>query len=102
MHGYDIHALGDKDKQAQLALALHRCAKLRWADIHQAGRKGAGTEWIPRDEIRAPVPPKFSDQERFMAFRYMGNLPMLGVRVNEVFHLLWIERQFGEVYDHGS
>jgi len=35
-----------------------------------------------------------------MAFRYMGKLPMLGVRVREVFHLLWVERQFGDVYDH--
>lgn len=100
MNGYDIQSLGDKDKQAQLALALHRCAQLRWADIHQAGRHGAGTEWIPKGQILAPVPPKFSDQEKFMAFRYAGNLPMLGVRANEVFHLLWIERQFGEVYSH--
>jgi hypothetical protein len=98
--GYDIEALSDKDKQAQLALTLHRCAQMRWIDIHQAGRKGAGTEWIPKAQIRAPVPPKFSDQERFMAFRYMGKLPMLGVRVREVFHLLWVERQFGDVYDH--
>ena len=100
MSGYDIEALSDKDKQAQLALTLHRCAQMRWIDIHQAGRKGAGTEWIPKAQIRAPVPPKFSDQERFMAFRYMGKLPMLGVRVREVFHLLWVERQFGDVYDH--
>jgi hypothetical protein len=99
--GYDIQALADKEKQAQLALTLHRCAQLRWIDLHQAGRHGAGTEWIPKDQIFAPVPLKFADQERFMAFRYHGKLPMLGARVNEVFHLLWVERDFGDVYSHG-
>jgi hypothetical protein len=100
--GYDVQALNDKDSQAQLALTLHKCAQMRWQDIGQASRKGAGTELIPKGQIRAPIPPKFSDQERFMAFRYKGKLPMLGVRINEVFHVLWVERQFGDVYDHGG
>ena len=100
--GYDVKALEDKDSQAQLALTLHKCAQMRWIDIHQAGRQGAGTESIPADQIKAPIPPKFSDQEKFMAFRYKGKLPMLGVRINDVFHVLWIERQFGDVYDHGD
>jgi hypothetical protein len=99
---YDVRALDDKDKQAQLALTIHQCAQMRWIDIHQAGRHGAGTESIPADQIRAPIPPKFADQEKFTAFRYHGKLPMVGVRINDVFHLLWIERQFGEVYDQGA
>ncbi len=102
MNGYDVQSLGDKDKQAQLALTLHRCAQMRWSEIHQAGRHGAGTEWIPKGQILAPVPQRFQDQDRFMAFRYYGKLPMLGVRVNEVFHVLWVEGDFGDVYDHGD
>lgn len=99
---YDVKALEDKEKQAQLALTMHKCAQMRWIDIHQARRHGAGTESIPADQILAPIPPKFADQDKFTAFRYRGLLPMVGVRINEVFHVLWIERQFGEVYDHGS
>ncbi|RIR68153.1 hypothetical protein D2E62_03600 [Mycobacteroides abscessus] len=99
---YDVKALEDKDKQAQLALAMHKCARRRWIDIHQAGRHGGGTESIPADQIKAPIPPKFADQEKFTAFRYHGLLPMVGVRINDVFHVLWIERQFGDVYDHGD
>jgi hypothetical protein len=30
-----------------------------------------------------------------------GILPVVGVRIGNVFHILWIERQFGGVYDHG-
>ncbi|QVI29472.1 hypothetical protein MN2019_09375 [Mycolicibacterium neoaurum] len=97
-----MQSLGNKDGQAQFALTLHKCAQLRWQDFGQAGRKGAGTELIPKGQIRAPIPSKFSHQDRFMAFRYKGQLPMLGVRINEVFHVLWVERQFGDVYDHGG
>lgn len=100
--GYDVDSLQDKGGQAQLALTLHKCAKMKWQDIGQSGRQQSGTEWIPAKQIRAPIPNKFQDQDKFMAFRYNGKLPMLGVRINDVFHILWIERSFGDVYDHGS
>ena len=99
---FDVKALQDKDSQAQLAITMHRCAQMRWIDIHQAARHGAGTESIPADQIRAPIPPKFAGQEKFTAFRYRGKLPMVGVRINDVFHVLWVERQYGDVYDHGD
>lgn len=103
LHGdHDVQALADKDKQAKLALAIHKYAQLRWGDIHQSGRHASGTEWIPADQIRAPIPTRFADQPRFMAFRYCGNLPMVGVRINDVFHVLWVEGQYGNVYDHGG
>jgi hypothetical protein len=98
--GHDVASLRDKAAQAQFALTLHKCAKLTWQDIGQAGRHGNGTEWIPAGQVRAPIPEKFSDQTKFMAFRYNGKKPMLGVRINEVFHVLWIEREFGDVYPH--
>jgi hypothetical protein len=97
---YDVKALADKDAQAQLALTMHKCAQMQWKQIHQTGRQASGTEWIPADQIKAPIPSKFADQDRFMAFRYNGKLPMVGVRINDVFHLLWVERQYGDVYDH--
>jgi hypothetical protein len=75
---------------------------MRWIDIHQSGRHAAGTESIQAEQIKAPIPTKFADQEKFMAFRYFGKLPMVGVRIRDVFHVLWIERQFGDVYDHGD
>lgn len=99
---FDVKALANKDGQAQLALTLHKCAQMQWKEIHQSGRKASGTEWIPADQIKAPIPEKFADQDKFMAFRYDGNLPMVGVRINDVFHVLWVERQYGDVYDHGD
>jgi hypothetical protein len=35
-----------------------------------------------------------------MVFRYHGKLPMAGVRVRDVYHVLWIEPGFGQFYAH--
>ncbi len=74
---------------------------MRWIDIKQADRHALGTELLPIDKIRYRIPAPFEDHDRVMVFRYSGNLPMVGVRVREVFHVLWIEDAFGNVYDHG-
>jgi len=44
---------------------------------------------------------QFQDQDKFMVFRYYGKLPMAGVWVADVYHVLWIEPEFGKLYDHG-
>ena len=51
-------------------------------------------------QIRPSVPQRFQDQPKTMVFRYDGNLPMAGFRVDDVFHVLWIEPAFGKLYDH--
>jgi hypothetical protein len=56
-----------------------------------APRHGAGTEWIDKGSIRASIPARFIDNDRFMVFRYSGKLPMGGVRTGSVFHVLWAE-----------
>lgn len=33
-------------------------------------------------------------------FRFDGLLPMAGVRVEDVHHVLWAEAAFGRLYDH--
>lgn len=99
---FDVRAIGDKDGQAQLALTMHKCAQMQWSQIHQSNRHASGTEWIPAEQIRAPIPPKFADEDKFMALRYNGRLPMVGIRINDVFHVLWVERRYGDVYAHGG
>jgi hypothetical protein len=58
-------------------------------------------EEIPSRSIKPSVPTQFQDRDNFLVFRYDGTLPMVGVRMGDDFHVLWIERQYGEVYDHG-
>jgi hypothetical protein len=97
---FDVHAL-DARRQAAFAKALQKLASSRWKELITAPRHGQGTEQIPRGQIRAPIPLQFQDQEKFLVFRYDGVLPMAGVRVRDVFHVLWIEPEFGRLYDHG-
>ena len=97
---FDVQAL-DPDGQAAFARTLQKLANSRWKELITAPRHGQGTEFIPSRQIRAPVPTKFQDAERFLVFRYHGLLPMAGVRVRDVYHVLWIEPEFGRLYDHG-
>ncbi len=73
---------------------------MTWADIKTAGRHKKGTELMPANKIKPSIPERFQDADKFLVFRYSGMLPMLGVRINDVFHVLWIESSYGQVYDH--
>jgi hypothetical protein len=63
-------------------------------------RHGQGAEFIRRTQIKAPIPARFQDRDRFMVFRYSGKRPMAGVRVDAVYHVLWIAPSFNELYSH--
>jgi hypothetical protein len=97
--GFDVHAL-DHDGQAALARTMQKLSSLTWKQLLQAGRHGAGFELIPAGQIGAPILARFGDVARFMVFRYSGQRPMGGYRVGDVYHILWIEREFGELYHH--
>ena len=97
---FDVHAL-DAAGQAAFAKTLQKLSGSLWKELILAPRHGQGSERILRDQIRAPIPPRFQDQDKFLVFRYNGLLPMAGARVDDVYHVLWIERRFGELYDHG-
>lgn len=99
--GFDVAAL-DQQQQAAFASCLQKLASSKWKDLVVGPRHGQGTEHIPQSKIRARIPERFQDNERYLAFRYSGKLPMVGVRVDDIFHILWIERWFGELYDHGG
>lgn len=98
--GFDVHAL-DQACQAAFARTLQKLGGSKWKDLKLAPRHGQGFEFIPANQIKARVPDSFVDEPRFMVFRYHGRLPMGGVRIRDVYHVLWIERTFGELYDHG-
>jgi hypothetical protein len=98
--GFDITKL-PRDLRADLAITLQQRSSMTWTQLHQAGRHGQGYEQVSRLSVRAPVPAVFADRDKFHVFRYSGKLPMAGVRAGDVFHVVWIEAAFGELYDHG-
>ncbi|HVB42483.1 MAG TPA: hypothetical protein VNF47_07205 [Streptosporangiaceae bacterium] len=97
---FDVHALSAQGQSA-FAKTLQKLSGLRWKQLITAPRHGVGTEFIPASQVKAPIPAPFRDRDRFLVFRYDGLLPMAGVRVEAVFHVLWIEPEFDRLYDHG-
>ena len=98
---FSVTALPEKNR-AEFALALQQRCALNWGQLKQADRRGMGLETIRASSIKGRIPRLFQDQEKFVAFRYCGNLPMVGHRVNDVFHVLWVEGNFNDLYDHGG
>ena len=98
-NGFDVQAL-NSNGQAAFAKTLQKLASSRWKDLITAPRHGQGSEFIPARQIKAPIPTPFDGTERFLVFRYNGKLPMAGVRVRDVYHVLWIEPAFGHLYNH--
>lgn len=98
--GFSVEDLA-KDARAEFAMALYKRRGMTWTEIQQAPKLGLGSEKMPAASIRATIPRAFSDVEDFLVLRYSGKLPMAGVRVGDVFHIVWLEPQFGDLYDHG-
>ncbi|KQB83569.1 hypothetical protein Cocul_01639 [Corynebacterium oculi] len=73
---------------------------MTWMELSQHPRHGLGSESIPKKSIRPAVPEKFSDQDKFRVYRHLGNLPMAGVKMKNVYYVLWIEKEYGELYEH--
>jgi hypothetical protein len=90
-----------KERRAAFALSLQKRAQLTWQQIMMADKYGLGTEKLPAASIKASIPAKYQDAKEFLVMRYDGFRPMAGVRSNDVFHVLWIENEFGDLYNHG-
>lgn len=97
------HCLSDctQKEKAHFADKLHKLSQLPWNRIISSGRHGLGCEEINRNSIRSGIPSHITEDETFLAFRFSGQAPMIGYRRGNVFHIVWIDRNF-KLYNHGS
>ena len=96
---YSLAACQQREKAA-FADTLDRLSQLPWSELRLSPRHGLGYEQIPRQVIRAPIPPHITeDVQRFIAFRFFGRAPMVGYRVQAVLYILWLDRTF-TLYEH--
>jgi hypothetical protein len=87
--------------KAAFADTLDRLSQLSWSELRLSPRHGLGYEQIPRHALRASLPSHLTeDVQRLIAFRFAGNAPMVGYRVQAIFYILWLDRDF-TLYDHG-
>lgn len=74
-------------------------AKLTWTELVQHSRHGLGSEQLPKRVFKTAVP-EHLEQDRYTVFRHEGNLPFVGFRAGDVFHVLWFESRYNDLYDH--
>jgi len=98
---HNVSALEDKGKRADFAERLELLSQLTWGEIKMQNRHKLGFENMPVDQIRVALPDYFADASKVQIFRYSGLLPMIGIRSQDVFHVLGLAADFEDFYDHG-
>lgn len=81
---------------------LQKLSELGWKEIRKSARHSFGTEKLSRGSI-IPDLPKFvsPDVEHLTVFRANGdNRPFLGIQRGKLFHVIFIECRFGDIYEH--
>lgn len=91
----------EKHDKAELSNQLQVLGSKKWQDLQQAPKHGLGCEKIERNSIQKTIPPHLKDDAavNFLSFRFSGKKPMVGYRVDQTFHVIWIDRDF-TVYNH--
>lgn len=82
---------------------LQKLGSLGWNEIGRSHRHSFGTEKIPLKKIKPKSLPSIvtEDVEELTVFRATGsNLPFLGIRLNDTFQVIFIETNFGDIYNH--
>jgi hypothetical protein len=95
-----VSAIADRSERGLFMDALLTLSRLSWAQINSAPRHGLGTERMPADQIKVKIPPCVTDDVNLLVFRWKGKLPFVGFRDGRVLNILWIEQNFGDLYDH--
>jgi hypothetical protein len=97
-----INSKGDYKFYFQFIERLNKLSNISWKEINISTRHGFGTEKLPISQIKPDLPLFITpDVKELLVFRANGdNRPFLGLRMGKVFHIVFIEEQFGEIYNH--
>jgi len=89
----------DQEQKAAFADSIYNLTQLTWAQIRQQPRHGLGSEKILRHEVKRPIPAHITEDITPLAFRFWGRAPMVGYRMEKVFYVVWLDKNF-DLYDH--
>jgi hypothetical protein len=86
----------------EFLLRLKKLSELGWKEIRQSQRHSFGMEKIPIEKIHPQLPSCITPEVTHLhVFRATGNnLPFVGIEIQKVFRVLFIETTFGDIYDH--
>ena len=86
-----------QEELKSLISMLNKLSKLSWDKICFTQRHGLGTEKIPQKEIKANT--NMFKGDSALIFRFSGKKPMIGYRVGNVYHVVYLDREF-KAYKH--
>lgn len=70
-----------------------------WTELSTHPRHGLGSEQLPAKVIKR-TPPEQLAQDKYMVLRHEGNHPFVGYKIGDTFYVLWMETNYGDVYNH--
>ena len=91
---------GDYKFYSEFVERLKKFDNLTWNQINISDRNGFGTEKMPIQQIKLQLPKSITPEiTHLLVFRANGdNRPFLGLRNGIIFHIIFIEERFGDVY----
>jgi hypothetical protein len=83
-------------------MRLKKLSELGWDQIRTSQRHAFGMESIPRKDINHALPSCITPEVKDLhVLRANGNnLPFIGLQIQNIFRVLFIETKFGDIYDH--
>lgn len=95
---------GIKDLSAEAAHAFvdkwAQRSQFTWGELRTHQRHGLGSEKLPSNKIK-PYIPEHLRQDHYLVYRHLGNHACVGFLQNDVFCVVWIEKEYADLYDHG-
>lgn len=96
--GYGVEELSPSQQAAFLVKWAKRSV-FTWKELSAHQRHGLGSEQLSATSIKRS-PPEELAQDKYMALRHEGNHPFVGYKIGDTFYVLWMEADYGDVYDH--
>lgn len=95
---YHIDKCNNEEKSA-LALKLSKIGQLTWQELNNSSKHGLGYESIKENSIIGDSTEHLPKGVKLIAFRFYAKAPIVGYRLNGVFHIVWLDRNF-KLYKH--
>jgi len=93
----------DADFFVKFLFRLQKLSNLGWEEIRKSPKHSFGTSQIPINELKPTIFPSIVTPEvtHLTVFRANGdNRPFLGIQSKDIFHVIFIEAVFNDIYDH--
>jgi hypothetical protein len=86
-------------EKAKFADTLRKLSQFTWLDLKLTGRHQLGYEKIEKNSLKVGIPAHLTEDINIIAFRFDGKKSMVGYRINDIFYIVWVDRNFS-VYKH--